>query len=350
MKIAPIIRELNRRKLCCQQILVHTGQHYDENMSGVFFSDLGLPWPDVNLEVGSGSHASQTAQVMIRFEPVVRQFNPDVVIVPGDVNSTLACALVCSKLGIKIAHVEAGLRSFDRTMPEEINRVVVDHISDILFVPSIDAIENLRKEGIDEHKIKFVGNVMIDSLEYMLPTAAMRWTALQSHLGVEEFILVTLHRPSNVDDINPLREILNSLIEVTHKIPVVFPVHPRTRKHIDVYAKDLEVSRLKLIEPLGYTDFLAVESHAKLVITDSGGVQEETTFLHIPCITIRDNTERPVTITNGTNRLVRPKYQQLLTAIQESMQHTDRLATLPELWDGNTSSRLIDHLISNVSI
>ncbi len=329
------------------QVLVHTGQHYDYNMSQVFFDELEMPAPDEFLNVGSGSHAAQTAAVMTAFEPVLLRHRPDWVIVVGDVNSTLACALVCSKLGVRVAHVEAGLRSRDRTMPEEINRLLTDQISDLLFTPSRDGDENLLREGIPPARIRFVGNVMIDTLVKMLPKALAQTPLNEAHIGPGAYVLVTLHRPSNVDDPAVLREILQALVEISRKQPVVFPVHPRTRKRIQDSGIELPNSSLHLIEPLGYLGFLAAMMRAALVLTDSGGVQEETTHLGIPCLTARPNTERPITITSGTNHLVASNCRQILEAVENSTCGTTRAPVRPELWDGKASERIVNELAAN---
>ncbi|MEZ4860946.1 MAG: UDP-N-acetylglucosamine 2-epimerase (non-hydrolyzing) [Caldilineaceae bacterium] len=350
MKIAPIMEAMSRYANAFEQLLVHTGQHYDANMSQVFFDELGLPKPDLNLQVGSGSHAQQTAQVMQRFEPVLLEYKPDWIVVPGDVNSTLACALVASKLGIKIAHVEAGLRSFDRTMPEEINRVLTDQISDMLLTPSEDANANLRHEGIPQERIHFVGNVMIDTLVRLLPKAAERWPTLAHYYGLDRFVLVTLHRPSNVDRTDTLAEIVHALNTIAAEIPIIFPIHPRTRKRIDSLGLTLDQQRIYLLEPLSYLDFLAVQAHAQLVLTDSGGVQEETTYLGIPCLTIRANTERPVTITQGTNILVNHNTGALVTAIEHFLDPTFRRQNNyqpPRYWDGTAAERIAASLYNS---
>jgi UDP-N-acetylglucosamine 2-epimerase (non-hydrolysing) len=350
MKAAPILREMAGFPDVFQQVLVHTGQHYDRKMSDVFFEELGLPEPDVNLEVGSGSHARQTAEIMIRFEPVLADFKPDWVVVPGDVNSTLACALVASKLGFRIAHVEAGLRSFDRSMPEEINRVLTDQISDLLLTPSSEAEVNLVREGVELQKIRFVGNVMIDTLVRLLPRAEERWTLVQSQLNSDRFVLVTLHRPSNVDSPSTLVEVVQALIELAREIPVVFPVHPRTRQRIAAVSDErgLHPPGLQLMEPVGYLDFLALQAHACLVLTDSGGVQEETTYLGVPCLTLRPNTERPVTVTNGTNRLVESSRAAILASAREALRAhgagPTEAAHRPEYWDGRTATRIAAEL------
>lgn len=341
MKIAPIMRELAKYSNEFKQILVHTGQHYDANMSQVFFDDLGLPRPDVNLNVGSGTHAYQTAQIMQRFEKVLMDYKPDWVLVPGDVNSTIACALVAAKLGVKIAHVEAGLRSFDRTMPEEINRLLTDQISDLLLTPSRDANENLLREGINPERISFVGNVMIDTLVRLLPMGESRWPMLREQYYLDRYILVTLHRPSNVDDPDTLAEIMAALMEISQQITVLFPVHPRTRTQISNLNLTHNNNRLILTAPMGYLDFLALQIHAVMLLTDSGGIQEETTYLGIPCLTARANTERPVTITHGTNRLVASKRVDLLDAMWKGLKTSGTRKSVPDLWDGMTAERIV---------
>jgi UDP-N-acetylglucosamine 2-epimerase (non-hydrolysing) len=348
-KVAPIMAEMAKRPDRFHQVLVHTGQHYDYNMSQIFFEQLEMPAPDEFLNVGSGSHAAQTAAIMTAFEPVVLKHRPDWVIVVGDVNSTVSCALVCSKLGIRVAHVEAGLRSCDRTMPEEINRLLTDQISDLLFTPSRDGDENLIKEGVDPAKIHFVGNVMIDTLVRMLPKAINRPILGQLRLKGRDHVLVTLHRPSNVDDPAILKDILRALVEISKDRPVLFPVHPRTRDRIKNLDIILPNTTLRLIEPLGYLDFLALMNSAGLVITDSGGVQEETTFLGIPCLTARPNTERPVTITSGTNRLVASSCDDILQATELtelSLCRSDGAAAKPELWDGGAAGRITDVIVN----
>lgn len=343
MKVAPIMEEMAQYPRHFEQVLVHTGQHYDANMSQVFFDELGMPKPDVNLEVGSSSHAQQTAQIMQRFEPVLLEYRPDWLIVPGDVNSTVACALVASKLGVKVAHIESGLRSFDRGMPEEVNRVLTDHISDLLFTTEPSGNKNLSHEGITPEKIRFVGNTMIDTLVRLLPKAEERWTSRRTSLGLETFVLVTLHRPSNVDDLDTLREIVMALLEISRDTQVVFPVHPRTRQRIDRLGFDMTGANIILTEPLGYLDFLALEAHAALVMTDSGGVQEETTYLGVPCLTARPNTERPITLTVGTNCLVESSRDALVAAAKSIInrgQGPSRV-TRPELWDGCAAERIV---------
>lgn len=348
MKIAPIYAEMKRRESEFLPLIVHTGQHYDAAMSDSFFRDLGIPNPDYHLEVGSASHAVQTAKIMLAFEPVVLKEKPDWVLVVGDVNSTIACALVASKLGVKIVHVEAGLRSLDRTMPEEINRILTDSISDLLLTPSPDGDENLKKEGIPESKIKFVGNVMIDSLFRSLEKAES--STVRENLGLKEkeYAVLTLHRPSNVDDKGVLKNLLEALIEISRKIPIVFPAHPRTRSNIERFGfgEKITGSKIKLIEPLGYLDFMRLYSGAKLVLTDSGGLQEETTALGIPCLTLRQNTERPITIELGTNRLVGTNTEEIKQSAFEILENTSKKeAKIPPLWDGKTAERICDAIL-----
>ena len=339
MKAAPVLHALGRRP-AIKQTLVHTGQHYDVNMSDVFFSQLEMPSPDVNLGVGSGSHAQQTAEIMSRFEPVVLERKPDVVLVYGDVNSTVAAALVSAKLGIRIGHVEAGLRSFDWTMPEEINRVVTDRLADLLFTPSEDGDVNLAHEGVPGKKIFRVGNVMIDSLVRLLP-AAMR---CPKNGFPERYALVTLHRPSNVDDSKILRNILKSLLEINEDLSVVFPVHPRTRQRIEEFG--LNAEKLHLSGPLPYVEFLAMQQRAAVVITDSGGIQEETTYLGVPCLTLRDNTERPVTVTLGTNVIVGQERDKLSSELSKIVAGKAKKGTIPPLWDGHAAERVADVLLT----
>ena len=348
MKVAPLVDAMKRREQQFTPLVVHTGQHYDTMMSDAFFKDLELPEPDLYLNVGSGSHAAQTATVMERFEPVVLQEQPDWVLVVGDVNSTLACALVCVKLGIKVAHVEAGLRSHDRTMPEEINRLLTDQISDLLFTPSQDADENLRAEGIPDERIHFVGNIMIDSLLKQLPRAER--SNIRQDLQLNEYAVVTLHRPSNVDDPKTLQRILETLEQVSLRIPIVFPVHPRTEKMIlgMEMAERLHYGKngIMFTPPLGYLDFLQLYSGARLVLTDSGGIQEETTVLGIPCLTLRENTERPITVTMGTNTIVGTDPAKITSAAFAALDHkksTER--RIPPLWDGHTADRILDALL-----
>lgn len=344
IKIAPLMQEMTRHGDRFTQLLVHTGQHYDPGMSDIFFEELELPRPNVNLGVGSGSHAWQTGQVMIHFEPVLLDFRPDLVFVVGDVNSTLACALVAAKTGFPVAHVEAGLRSHDRSMPEEINRLLTDQIAWMLFTPSEDASENLLREGIQPERIYFVGNIMIDTLVRLQPKALRRWEALQQKFRVDEYILVTLHRPSNVDDPVILGEILAALDAISQDLEVIFPLHPRTRNALEKFGLSPSSRRVRLTEPVGYLDFLAMQSHARLVITDSGGVQEETTFLGVPCLTVRPNTERPVTVKLGTNRLVENRSGPLIAAIRSRLEGNEGTSQVPPLWDGCAAQRIVQTL------
>ncbi|HEX6046175.1 MAG TPA: UDP-N-acetylglucosamine 2-epimerase (non-hydrolyzing) [Pyrinomonadaceae bacterium] len=348
MKVAPIVAAMKKRPEVFHPLVVHTGQHYDAEMSDSFFRDLNLPQPDTHLGVGSGSHAVQTAAVMERFEPVVLREKPDWVLVVGDVNSTIACALVCVKLGVKVAHVEAGLRSRDRTMPEEINRLLTDQIADLLFTPSHDADANLRAEGIPEERIRFVGNVMIDSLQQNLERA--RRSSVRADLGVgdRDYAVMTLHRPSNVDFPETFARILDALETISARLPVVFPVHPRTRKTIAELGLSERVSAMKnlrVIDPLGYLDFLNLYSGSRLVLTDSGGIQEETTALGIPCLTLRENTERPITVEMGTNVVVGTDPEKIVNAAAAALNGAGKkIAQQPPLWDGHTSERILDVL------
>jgi UDP-N-acetylglucosamine 2-epimerase (non-hydrolysing) len=345
MKVAPVHRALASR---ARQTIVHTGQHYDVLMSDIFFRQLDLPDPDINLEVGSGTHAAQTGQIMIRLEPVLLEQRPDVVLVYGDVNSTVAAALVCSKLLVPIGHVEAGLRSRDRTMPEEINRVVTDALADLLFTPSADGNENLAAEGIADSKIHLVGNVMIDSLIRLLPMTEPERVCRQVGVGAA-FALVTLHRPSNVDDPVTLRMILDTLARLAERIETVFPVHPRTRARVAELGFT-PPGRLKLVEPLGYLEFLALQQRACVVITDSGGIQEETTFLGVPCITVRNTTERPVTVTRGTNVLVGTDMARLRSEVGLALDGPRANGSVPPLWDGHAGSRIAGVLIAGAAV
>lgn len=349
MKVAPIVEAMKRRADQFQPLVVHTGQHYDRVMSDVFFSELELPEPDFYLEVGSASHAAQTAAVMERFEPVVLQERPDWVVVVGDVNSTLACALVCSKLGVKVAHVEAGLRSRDRTMPEEINRLLTDQIADLLLTPSTDADENLRAEGIPNARIRFVGNIMIDSLLKHLERAKSAPLDSQIEDLRGDYAVLTLHRPSNVDDRATFAGLLDALAVITERLPVVFPVHPRTRKTITELGLTEQISRMKrlrLIEPLGYLEFLRLVSNSRLVLTDSGGLQEETTVLGIPCLTLRENTERPITVEQGTNKIVGANPRRIIEGATAALSvPLSAPKRIPPLWDGKTADRVLDALL-----
>ncbi|MDZ7295923.1 MAG: UDP-N-acetylglucosamine 2-epimerase (non-hydrolyzing), partial [candidate division KSB1 bacterium] len=389
MKVAPLIHAIRRhnaalnqrgggltdtgvllRERAIQFRLVHTGQHYDSQMSRVFFEELGIPEPHFNLEVGSGSHAVQTATIMTRFEPVLlnafapsegrvpgdntrREQSsesasgsplPDWLVVVGDVNSTLACALVASKLGVRVAHVEAGLRSFDRSMPEEINRVVTDAVADLLLAPSEDACENLRREGVPEHKIRLVGNIMVDALVANLPTAARSQTLQRLGLTPRGFIYVTLHRPANVDSRDSLARICERLSAIAAQWPVVFPMHPRTRARLAEFGLRIAGNgRLRLLDPLGYHDSLVLTQHARCVLTDSGGLQEESTYFCTPCLTLRPSTERPVTITLGSNRLT--TLERLSEDLDEVLRGPERRGQVPPLWDGRTAERVLEALL-----
>jgi len=341
MKLAPVVRALNARS-GVEQSVVHTGQHYDQNMSEVFFRELGIGPPDINLKVGSNSHATQTAEIMTRFERIVSPHRPDWVVVYGDVNSTLAAALVCAKLSIAVAHVEAGLRSFDRSMPEEINRVLTDQLADRLFTPSEDGNRNLEREGIPAERIHLVGNVMIDTLIQMLPLAKQK---LPSH--PERFGLVTLHRPSNVDDLPWLLDTLAALSELAKRVPLLFAVHPRTRERLEASGFNGGCSPdLHLLDPIPYLEFLGLQTKASFVITDSGGIQEETTFLGIPCLTVRENTERPITVSLGTNILVGRSVATLMKAANDVLSGQEKKGAVPPFWDGHAAERIADILTS----
>jgi len=337
-KLAPVHRAGQRAGLI--QTVVHTGQHYDDALSAAFFRDLGIVAPDMNLAVGSDTHAVQTARIMERIEPVLRENRPDWVLVYGDVNSTMAAAVVASKLGIRVAHVEAGLRSFDRTMPEEINRIVTDRLADLLFTPSRDADAQLRAEGEPDTEIAFVGNVMIDSLFYALPAA--RTTGFRKKLGINgSAVVVTLHRPSNVDDSDRIGLLADVLSEIALERPVVFPAHPRTRLRLE--AAGLNMGRVCMLDPVGYLEMLDLVENAFAVVTDSGGLQEETTALGIPCLTVRPNTERPITITEGTNRLV-PNPADIIEELRRLSRPA--VAPCPEGWDGQAGERVVAALMS----
>jgi UDP-N-acetylglucosamine 2-epimerase (non-hydrolysing) len=348
MKIAPIMKVLSRTD-GVETLLVHTGQHYDERMSRLFFDELAIPRPDVNLDVGSGSHAVQTGDVMKRFEAVCEKHRPDWVVVVGDVNSTMACALVASKLGTRLAHVEAGLRSFDRTMPEEINRIVTDALSDRLFVTEPSGVENLRREGIADGKVHLVGNVMVDTL--LGHRARAEHSSILSALRLERqrYALVTLHRPSNVDRVETFTSILDALEAISADMPVIYPVHPRSRgklAELGLEARVDGVSGLRLVEPLGYFDFLKLMTEAAVVLTDSGGIQEETTVLGVPCLTLRENTERPITITQGTNRLTGSSTKAILAAYHDVRDNPPRRGTVPDMWDGRAAERIVSCLVA----
>ena len=342
MKVAPILRAFATLVPNLSQVLVHTGQHFDRKMSDVFFEELEIPDPDEHLGVGGGSHAEQTARIMLNFEPVLLKHRPDWLFVVGDVNSTVACSLVASKLGVPIAHVEAGLRSGDMTMPEEVNRRITDAISSLLLTPSTDGDENLLREGVPKDRIRFVGNVMIDTLVAMLPR--IKACDIVERLGCipREYVLVTLHRPSNVDDAATLAQVLNGLRRVSEHIPIVFPVHPRTRRRMLDLGLSLDSPRVQFIDPVGYVECLALERGARIVITDSGGMQEETTYLQVRCLTVRPNTERPVTITSGTNQLVKSTGDDIYNAVKGVLAAPDtQCQHCPSLWDGRASERIV---------
>jgi UDP-N-acetylglucosamine 2-epimerase (non-hydrolysing) len=343
MKIAPIARELARRQIPAR--LIHTGQHFDENMSDVFFRDLGMPAPDVMLGAGGGTQAQQTAAVLVGIEAELLRSRPGLVVVVGDVTSTLASALAAAKLGVPVVHVEAGLRSRDWTMPEEINRLLTDRLSDLLLTPSPDARENLLGEGIAAERIVFVGNVMIDSLHYAVARPTDVLARLQ--LGPQGYAVATIHRPSSVDTPTALRATLDALAAVAGRIPLVFPVHPRTRARLDEFslaARARTISGLRLVEPLGYNDFVTLFSHARLAVTDSGGIQEETTALGIPCLTMRDSTERPITVIEGTNVMVGTDRDRVAAALDEILAGKGKTGRVPEGWDGQAALRIVDAL------
>lgn len=350
MKIAPLHSELESRGI--DTLLLHTGQHYDEKMSKIFFEELGMPEPDIYLGIGSGSHATQTAKVMVEFEKVCLDSSPSMVVVVGDVNSTVACALVAAKLHIPCAHVEAGLRSFDRKMPEEINRLVTDAIADILLTPSLDGNEHLENEGVDKERIHFVGNIMIDSLFNNLKRAKQSNILEQLELTKKNYALITLHRPSNVDDRDTFQGLISTISHLSNHMDVVFPMHPRTfnrAKEMDLM-KDLErIDGIRIIEPLGYLEFISLMESSKIVLTDSGGLQEETTALGIPCLTVRENTERPITITEGTNELAGTDPNKIIGLIDSIISTGGKEGNIPKYWDGNTASRIADILIQSIS-
>lgn len=347
VKIAPLLKEM-RRHPEIQPILVHTGQHYDEKLSDVFFRQMQIPKPDFNLDVGSGSQASQTAEVLKRIEPVLVEQRPDFILVVGDVNSTAAASLAAAKLGIPVVHVEAGLRSFDRSMPEEINRLVTDALADYLFATEKCAVENLIREGHDEKRIFLVGNVMIDALRQFLPIAQKTKIGEELGLGpadrMKPFAILTLHRPSNVDSPETLHSLLDAINEIASQIPVIFPVHPRTQQRLADSGKR-QHPNLKLVPPIGYLDFLFLTSRATLVLTDSGGIQEETTVLGIPCLTLRENTERPVTVTEGTNELVGRDPALILRRAREILAGNKKQGAIPHLWDGHAAERIVEILL-----
>ncbi len=351
MKIAPIMRAFKESGKI-ETLLVHTGQHYDENMSRLFFDELGIPKPDINLEVGSGSHAIQTAQIMTKFEPVVKDFDPDYVLVVGDVNSTIACGYVAVKMGVKLVHVEAGLRSFDRDMPEEINRILTDCISDLLFVTEQSGIDNLKAEGINSDKVHFVGNVMIDTLLANREKAEKSDILEKLGLNKRGFGVITLHRPSNVDVPERFDEIISAFEEIEKDMKLVFPMHPRTRNNIkgtDFEKRFEAMGNFMILDPVGYLDFLKLMCEAGLVMTDSGGIQEETTILGVPCMTLRENTERPVTVSEGTNRLVTPiTKDNIMSHYRQINEDPGRFSPkTPKFWDGKAAERVAEIIQSD---
>ncbi len=348
MKIAPIQAELSARGV--PTILLHTGQHYDENMSKVFFDDLGMKEPEIHLGVGSGSHASQTAKVMVEFEKVCNEHQPSMVVVVGDVNSTLACTIVCAKSLIPCAHVEAGLRSFDREMPEEINRILTDSVANLLLTPSADGDENLRNEGVVEERIFRVGNIMIDSLFENVKKSES--SKIHDDLNlINEYALFTLHRPSNVDNKETFTTIIEALEDIAEDLDIVFPIHPRTRKmaiNFDLFERLENIPGMRITEPIGYLDFVSLMSKSKLVLTDSGGLQEETTALGIPCLTLRENTERPITVTEGTNTIVGTDKNLIINLSKEVIESGGKSGRIPDLWDGKTAVRIADVLLNHI--
>jgi len=347
MKVAPLHRAMEASGVIESRI-VHTGQHYDEKMSDIFFKQLELPKPHIYLGIGSGTHAEQTARVMMAFEKVLEDETPDMVVVVGDVNSTLACSIVCAKQGVPIAHVEAGLRSFDRTMPEEINRMVTDRISDYLFVTEQSGLDNLKQEGTPEEAVFFVGNVMIDSLVHFREKAAQTTVLADLNLDTDPFVLMTVHRPANVDCPETLLELVKIVEGISSRVHLVFPMHPRTQKQLekfDLLDRVKAVENLTVTGPLGYLEFLALMEASQVVVTDSGGIQEETTFLQVPCLTLRENTERPITITAGTNELLAVDQAAVLKRMSQIMDGERRVGKVPPLWDGKASERITSCLI-----
>lgn len=348
VKLAPLCWEFAKHPKI-EHSIVHTGQHYDDAMSDSFFKALNIPAPKINLGVGSAPHGVQTGQIMIALEPVFQNLNPDWIITFGDVNSTMAASIVAVKLGIKCAHVEAGLRSFDRSMPEEINRIVTDSLSDLLFVSEQSGFDNLMHEGVDKSKVHFVGNIMIDTLIAMLPYAHSLNACANFNLTPNKYGVITLHRPSNVDDKNQLEDLCRALLKIADDIPLVMPLHPRTRENLKKFDLLLRLSSHKsitLIQPVDYLSFLSLVLQSQMVLTDSGGIQEETTYLGIPCFTIRRNTERPVTVDLGTNILVNPDSSSIIKAFQQFHQGRMKKGTIPPLWDGNTANRIVSILLS----
>ncbi|MBI5326226.1 MAG: UDP-N-acetylglucosamine 2-epimerase (non-hydrolyzing) [Ignavibacteriae bacterium] len=347
MKVAPLHRAFQKFNDSIEHLIVHTGQHYDFSMSDAFFKDLEMPRPSYFLGVGSGTHAEQTAKIMIEFENVCKELKPDLVLVVGDVNSTVACTLTAVKLGIKVAHIESGLRSFDRSMPEEINRIVTDSICNYCFVTEQSGIDNLIHEGFDKERISFVGNTMIDSLIYEIEKAKNSQVRASLNLAPKEYVLVTLHRPTNVDEPERLEEFLRIFNHLSQFRKIVFPVHPRTRKNLKYFSLEKKVSEIEgliLLEPLGYIDFLSLMLDADFIMTDSGGIQEESTYLKIPCLTLRTSTERPVTIDIGTNILVEPEENKIINVINEIIKNPRKEGIIPKFWDGKASDRIVDKI------
>ena len=357
MKISPILKALRNYPGVINPILVHTGQHYDAAMNDTFFTELGIPDPDVSLNVGSGSHAVQTAEIMLRFEPVIAEYQPAIVVVVGDVNSTLACTLVAAKLGVPVAHVEAGLRSFDTTMPEEQNRLVTDRLSSLLFTTERAGNENLAKESVAPNQVRFVGNVMIDTLVAQLSHAPTLEQIIHSRGSAadeaipQDYAVLTLHRPSNVDDPDTLKGLLAAIARISDELQIIFAVHPRTQHRIDALGDEnpLKKARVLALPPLSYREMLGLMKHAKVVITDSGGLQEETTYLGVPCLTLRDNTERPVTVTHGTNRLVGASPEKLLAEMNMLDFTNAQEHSIPDLWDGKASERIAEELVKFIN-
>ncbi len=349
MKIAPLHRELLKHRNRIKHVILHTGQHYDEKMSRIFFDDLELPEPDIYLGVGSGTHAEQTGHIMIKFEKVLAEVEPHLVIVVGDVNSTLACSVTSAKMGVPVAHIEAGLRSFDRSMPEEINRMVTDILSDFLFVTEESGVVNLTREGIPPDKVYLVGDVMIDSIVYYREKASRSAIFNTLNITPGQYTLVTIHRPSNVDNRENLEKILRIFTELERDTRLVFPVHPRTRNRMEefgLYESFRSLPHLILCDPIGYLDFLALMERAALVLTDSGGIQEETTFLQVPCITIRENTERPITVEKGTNQLLGTNVSLVVQKSREALNGKTKMSIIPALWDGKAAQRIIKILMA----
>ena len=343
VKIAPLM-DVYRAHPNIEAMLVHTGQHYDRTMSDLFFRQLGIPQPDLNLGVGSASHSVQTAEIMKAFEPVVLEHKPDVVLVVGDVNSTIACGLVAVKLGVKLAHVEAGLRSFDRTMPEEVNRVLTDSISHFLFCTEQSGVDNLKNEGIATDKVFLVGNVMIDALMKHKSAADKSTVLSDMKLAPGQYAVLTLHRPANVDDPAIFKKILDALSVIQQDLPIIFPIHPRTRSHLNgsvLGQRTQGMKNLRMTEPLGYLDFLKLMSEARIVLTDSGGIQEETTILKVPCLTLRENTERPCTVEAGSNQVVGRDPDRIIAGYRQSMSRKNLMVKIPPLWDGHASERIV---------